>query len=49
MTGSGPGGWRRTVSCGALRAAVDDGRIAPHRLALLHTLVREAQATRMAY
>ena len=33
----------------AVRAAVDEGRIAPHRLALLHTLVREAQATRVAY
>jgi len=33
----------------ALRAAVDAGRIARHRLALLHTLVREAQATRTVY
>ena len=33
----------------AVRAAVADGRIAPHRLDLLHTMVREAQATRVAY
>ncbi len=33
----------------AVRAAVAAGRIVPHRLALLHTLVREAQATRMVY
>lgn len=33
----------------AVRAAVDAGQIAPHRLALLHALVREARATRMVY
>ena len=32
-----------------VRVAVDEGRIAPHRLELLHALVREAQATRVGY
>lgn len=30
----------------AVQAAVDDGRIAPHRLALLHALLREAEGAR---
>jgi len=33
----------------AVSAAVDEGCIAPHRLALLHALVREARATRVVY
>ena len=30
----------------AVQAAVEDGRIAPHRLLLLHTLLREAEGAR---
>ncbi|MFO1412953.1 MAG: ribosome small subunit-dependent GTPase A [Burkholderiales bacterium] len=33
----------------AVRAAVEEDRIAPHRLALLHTLVRDAKASRAVY